>query len=118
MAVARTTKTVFLGACVLTALVVTLVLSTGGNNRSPAPTGFGQVDNQADCGSQVGLRAAQRRYRLCLYSQPLSSLTGQSRVGEQAPRGGRLHWSAVFHEASVIGSSGEAALGERLESAA
>ena len=98
------TATAVLGACLLTALVVALVLGIRGKNNSPVPAGFGQVDNQADCGSQVGLRAAQRRYRLCLYSQPLSSLTGQSRVGEEVPRGGRLHWNAAFHEASVIGA--------------
>lgn len=93
-----------LGACLLTALVVAFVLSTGGNNRSRAPTGFGQVNNQVDCGSQMGLRAAQRRYHLCLYSQPLSSLTGQYRVGGEAPRGGQMHWSVVVQEVSVIGA--------------
>ena len=96
LAMRRTSKTMLLlGACVSTALVVALVLSTAGHNRSPAPTGFGQVENQVSCGSQVGLSAAQRLYHPCLYSQPLSSLTGRSPVGEQAPRSGRGHWSLV-----------------------
>ena len=102
LAMKRTGQTMLLlGACVSTALVVALVLSTAAHNRSPAPTGFGQVENQVSCGSQVGLSAAQRRYSPCLYSQPLSSLTGRSPVGEQAPRGGRGHWSLVVRPQST-----------------
>jgi hypothetical protein len=92
-----------LGACLLTAVVVALVLGTRGRNHSPAPAGFGQVGNQAACGSQVGLGTAQRRYRLCLSTHPLSSLSGQSQVGREAPRGRRLHW-VVAQDVSVIGA--------------
>ena len=92
-----------LGACLLTALVVALVLGTRDTNHSPAPSGFGQVGNQADCGSQVGLRAAQRRFRLCLNSHPRWSLPGQFQVGQEAPRGRRLHW-VVAQEVSAIGA--------------
>jgi len=100
--VKRTGRTMLLlGACVSTALVVALVLSAARNNRAPAPTGFGQLENQVSCGSQVGLSAAERLYQPCLYSQPLSSLTGRSPAGEQAPRGGRWHWSLVVRPQST-----------------
>jgi len=99
----RTPRTAaLLGACALTALVVALVLSTGDENRSPRPAGSGQVGNQAACGSQLGLRAAQRRYRLCLYS-PSSTLTGESQIGQEAPPGRRLHW-IVSQDVGVVGA--------------
>jgi hypothetical protein len=92
-----------LGACLLTALVVALVLGTRDENHSPAPAGLGQLGNQADCGSQVGLRAVQRRFRLCLNSHPRWFLPGQSQTGREAPRGRRLHW-VVAQDVSAIGA--------------
>ena len=37
-----------LGACLVTALVVALALSTRGKNHSPVPAGLGQIGNQKD----------------------------------------------------------------------
>ena len=94
---ADTSRRVFLGALTLTALVLALVLITEGKHRSPVPAGSGSVSHM-DCASQLGVRAVQRAYRLCLYSHPL----GESQVG-QAPRSQRLHWSVAVADVSVVG---------------
>ena len=82
----RTPKMVVVGATALAALVVALVLTSGGKERSPVPSGV--VGNNANCASQLGLRAEQRTFRLCLYKPRLSP------AGETSPHG-RHHWGVV-----------------------
>jgi len=80
------TKIVFLGGTALAAVIVALVLTTGGKQRTPAPSSF--VGNQANCASQVGVDAAQRAFRLCLFRPRLFRPV-------RAHSKGPVHWGVV-----------------------